>query len=142
MFAMLTEGIIGYQGTLGLILQHLNRLNVTLSSDLYTSFYRGWHFETIHTIAWCMIVNGAVQGILCMHDNWKNPKRLVKIYIVLAIIVLALTYPVWVAVENAMGGQTPYSVGWGDPANPVLSCFREFLGFRCYQSLCVKSMGE
>ncbi len=109
-FGMLTEGVIGYQGTLGEFFLHMGVISQAKWSAyvLDLTLWRGWHIETIHTIAWCMIVNGIVQGILCSHDNWKNPKRLVKIYAILAILVLVVTFPIWQLVQNAMGGQLPY----------------------------------
>ncbi len=87
-FAALSEGIIGYQGALG---------NLFLSnSDWWTSIlYRGYHMETIHTIAWCVIVNGIVQFFLARKEGWKKSKRNIKIYVILIVVVLALTPLMW-----------------------------------------------
>jgi len=101
------------------VILHLGVINQpsVQSYVLNLTLWRGWHFETIHAIAWCMIVNGLVQGILCRNGNWKNPKRLVIIYVILAVIVLAVTFPVWELVQNAMGGFTPYASDTAYAAN-------------------------
>lgn len=87
-FAHLSEGLIGYHGAIGdLVLGEENWLN--------TMWYRGFHQETIHAVAWCVIINGIVQGILSMGNGWKKINRNIKIYAILAIIVVALSQFVW-----------------------------------------------
>jgi hypothetical protein len=91
-FAMLTEGVIGYQGALGNIFRSLNNIQ---NADVEVAFYRIWHFETIHTIAWAIIVNGIIQGLLSRNGKWKDTKYMFKMYTLIAIIVLALTPLAW-----------------------------------------------
>ncbi len=88
-FAYLAEGIIGYKGAIG---------DVLIGSpqggwDLI--FHRGYHMETIHAVAWCVILNGIVQGLLSMNGGWKKIDRNIKIYAILAIIVVVVTQFVW-----------------------------------------------
>ena len=91
-FAMLTEGLIGYHGTFGQFFLHLNN---PAETPWETMLY-GWNiFETIHTIAWCLIINGIAQGLLSLKDNWKNTRRMIISYIILAVVVVGLTQPIW-----------------------------------------------
>ncbi len=91
-FAMLTEGLIGSHGAFGHFFLHLdNPTETPWELMLYN-----WNiFETIHTIAWCIIINGCVQGLLSLKDNWKNAKRMIISYAILAIVVIGLTQPIW-----------------------------------------------
>lgn len=89
-FAYLAEGIIGYKGALGELL-----LGKGLDHSIEIMLYRGYHMETIHTVAWCVIINGIVQGVLSMGDGWKKVNRNIKIYAILAIITVVLTQFVW-----------------------------------------------
>lgn len=102
MFAVLTEGVIGYQAYLG---------NLFLGSNDPTSIlWRGLHMETIHTIAWCVIINGIVQWILARRGGWRKPKRNIKIYAMLAVAVLVATSFVWYGVTLIVPGY-PYALG-------------------------------
>ncbi len=91
-FAFLTEAIIGNNGVFGSIMQNLDQ-----PSDIgwEKALYNFNNFETIHTIAWCIIINGAIHMGLSKNNGWKDTMKLVKIYAVLAILVFFLTQPVW-----------------------------------------------
>jgi uncharacterized membrane protein len=95
-FAMLCEGLIGYQGLFGNFLKHLNN---PASTEWTVMLWRWNYFETIHTIAWCLIINGCVQGLLSLKGNWKNTKQLIITYALLAVAVVALTQPIWELVK-------------------------------------------
>ncbi|TFF96124.1 MAG: hypothetical protein EU547_06780, partial [Promethearchaeota archaeon] len=86
-FAMLIEGLIGYQGLIGVFARSLDD---PLATEWTVMLWRWNFFETIHTIAWCIIINGCVQGLLSLNGNWKNTKKLIVIYGILAVIVVAL----------------------------------------------------
>jgi hypothetical protein len=103
-FAYLVEGTTGYLGALGDFFHNLN--NPGGPNYLGTMFSRFAHFETIHTIAWCLLINGIVQYFLSRNDRWKNIGFQIKVYAVLAIVVVAITQPVWWLVETygAQGG--------------------------------------
>jgi uncharacterized membrane protein len=99
-FAMLVEGLIGYHGALGENIQQALAAAsdpalapATWSWDVAT--WRFNHFETIHTIAWCIILNGIVHGYLSSKEKYRDKVKLIKTYILLAIIVLALTPLMW-----------------------------------------------
>jgi hypothetical protein len=92
-FGMLSEGLIGYHGTLGKLLGHLDNINI--ESALNQALFYWNNFETIHTIGWCIVLNGIVHGLISRDNGWKNPKKMMKIYIFLAIFVLILTQFVW-----------------------------------------------
>ena len=51
--------------------------------------------ETIATIAWCMIINGIVQGLLSINGGYNKIRRNIIIYAILAIIVIIVTQPLW-----------------------------------------------
>ncbi|TFF93661.1 MAG: hypothetical protein EU544_05535 [Promethearchaeota archaeon] len=100
-FAVLTEAWIGYHGALGEA--------ILLKEDwLMTGLTRGYHMETIHTIAWCIIINGLVHAALARNEKWKDVDRNIKIYVVLAILIVVLTLPIWLAVDSLIPGY-PYA---------------------------------
>ncbi|MHA1213423.1 MAG: hypothetical protein ACTSSH_13310, partial [Candidatus Heimdallarchaeota archaeon] len=91
-FAMLCEGLIGYQGLLGNFFKNLTNPAAT---EWQVMLWRWNFFETIHTIAWCIIINGCIQGLLSLKGNWRNTKNMIISYIVLAVGVIGLTQLVW-----------------------------------------------
>ncbi|NHJ05944.1 MAG: DUF1624 domain-containing protein [Candidatus Heimdallarchaeota archaeon] len=118
-FAMLCEALIGYHGAFGNFFRYLDRIPEYFQYDPNLNFehwgevidynwqvllYRWNHFETIHTIAWCLIINGIVQGILSLKERWKNRKQMIITYAILAVIVVGLTQPVWEIVKLILPG--------------------------------------
>lgn len=102
-FAMLAEGLIGYLGAFGNLVGDLGgTLNWTGYAN--TALTRWNHFEAIHTIAWCVIVNGIIQGILSRNDQWKNVPRLIRSYLIIAVIMVVLTVPVWIGMSIVVPG--------------------------------------
>jgi len=99
-FAMLVEGLIGYHGALG---ENVHSALVAASDPLVGPFKWSWdiatwrfnHFETIHTIAWCIILNGIIHGYLSSKEKYRDKSKLIKTYILLALIVLVLTPIMW-----------------------------------------------
>ena len=100
-FAMLCEGLIGYQGLMGNFAKSLDNI---ANTEWTVLLWRWNYFETIHTIAWCLIINGIVQGLLSLKGNWKNTKRMILAYSILALIVVGLTQPIWSLVEYLIPG--------------------------------------
>lgn len=115
-FAVLDEGVIGMHGALGTLLLQLPGPGFAgnLTIDWVSFLSSGFRFETIHTIAWCIIINGIVQGIISMNGRWKNPGSLIKIYIVLAIVVVAATQFVWNGVAWLVPGYPWTNVNYGN----------------------------
>jgi hypothetical protein len=105
-FAYLVEGVIGYHGAFGEFLQNLPGPGNpgTLAFNWTTVASQGYTFETIHTIAWCIILNGVVHGILSANGRWRNTRFLLTAYVVMAIIVIAVTPLVWNAVAALVPG--------------------------------------
>jgi hypothetical protein len=87
-FAYLAEGIIGYKGAIG---------EWAIGNENWQDliYYRGYHMETIHAVAWCVILNGLFQGFLSINGNWKNIRRNIRIYAIAGIIIIIATQFVW-----------------------------------------------
>ncbi|MHA1211591.1 MAG: hypothetical protein ACTSSH_03930 [Candidatus Heimdallarchaeota archaeon] len=100
-FAMLSEAIIGYHGVFGEVFKHLNNPSAIPWEN---ALWRWNTFETVHTIAWCLIINGSIQGLLSLKENWKNTKRMIISYIVLAVAIIGLTQPIWNFIGNVIPG--------------------------------------
>ncbi len=96
-FAFLVEGTLQYYG-----------LFQTIRSgemDFTRILWKGYTMETVHTIAWCMIINGIIQGLLSINGGHRKIKRNIIIYAIMAIVVVACTQFVWdwsSAVVNAL----------------------------------------
>jgi hypothetical protein len=95
--AVLTEAVIGYHGYLGEVaLGRPDRWDILL--------YRGFHQETIHAVAWCIILNGIVQGMLSVNGGYKKIKRNIIIYLFLAAIIFTISAPVWEGLRYSFPG--------------------------------------
>jgi hypothetical protein len=64
--AMFSAAFLGYHGAWGSVMTNLHRLPDIWSGELdITSWrYNGYVFETLHTIGWCTLLNGCIQGVL------------------------------------------------------------------------------
>ncbi|MFX1595318.1 MAG: hypothetical protein ACFFBK_04565 [Promethearchaeota archaeon] len=100
-FAMISESMLSIHGAFANLMKTLDDVSAW---NWQVILYRGYHFETIHTIAWCIIVNGIVQALLSRKDGWKNPNRLIKIYMILIVVVIVLTPLLWWLVDLAIPG--------------------------------------
>ncbi len=102
-FGMLTEGLIGYNGALGGLVRDLGGA-LRWNTYIVTALTRWNHFETIHTIGWCVILNGVIQGALSRREQWKNVPGMIRNYAIIAVAVVALTIPVWIGVGILVPG--------------------------------------
>ncbi|MHA1110331.1 MAG: hypothetical protein ACTSRE_04475 [Promethearchaeota archaeon] len=106
--AIITETITGYNAFAGeFVYGDANQWVMIL--------YRGFHFETIHAVGWCVILNGITHGILSLKGGWKKINRNIKIYFVLILIVVIFTPSVWNFVQKIIPGY-PYETRepfWG-----------------------------
>ncbi len=98
---MITETLTGYGGYLG-------NLAIGRPETWTVIFSNFFHFETIHAIGWCVILNGITQGILSLKGGWKKINRNIVIYMILAILVVAITPTIWNAVSKFEG--YPYGI--------------------------------
>ncbi len=101
-FAHLVEGPLGYHGSIGQIFRHLNDVSTERMAN--AALQHAFHFETIHTIAWCVLANGITHGLLVMIHGLDNLKKIMKSYVILAGVILLLTPFAWIMVENLMPG--------------------------------------
>ncbi|MCX6649833.1 MAG: hypothetical protein NTV61_10680 [Candidatus Bathyarchaeota archaeon] len=115
LFGMLTEAVTGYNGSLGLFVRDLGG-TYRWSLYLQTALWRWNWFEMIHTIGWCVILNGIIQGIVSRKEQWKNMSHLIRTYLILAVVMVALTIPVWVGVSQIVPGYPwqPTTTGGGE----------------------------
>ncbi len=100
-FAMISESILGIHGAIPNLMKSLDDPSAW---NWQVILYRAYHFETIHTIAWCIILNGVVQGILSRKGSWENPSKLINIYLLLIGIIIVLTPIMWWLVDLIIPG--------------------------------------
>ncbi|MCD6336783.1 MAG: hypothetical protein J7M01_00940 [Candidatus Marinimicrobia bacterium] len=123
-FAMLVEGVIGYHGDVGYNIHLALRAasNPELAPVTWVWDHALWrfnHFETIHTIAWCIILNGIVHSYLISKDKYKDKHKLIRTYIILAIIVLVLTPLAW-GLAKVIIPAYPIQMGGYEVSYPVI----------------------
>ncbi len=90
-FAMISEALIGYNGSLGHFFNHLD----TLQWEWDTAATRWGTFEAIHTIAVCVIINGAIQALLSLNEGWRDPQKQMVVYVIIAFVVIFATKYIW-----------------------------------------------
>ena len=115
LFGMFTEAVTGYNGSLGLFVRDLGG-TYRWSLYLQTALWRWNWFEMIHTIGWCVILNGIIQGIVSRKEQWKNVSHQIRTYLIIAVVMVALTIPVWVGVSQIVPGYPwqPTTTGGGE----------------------------
>ncbi|MBN1539365.1 MAG: hypothetical protein JW939_04415 [Candidatus Thermoplasmatota archaeon] len=98
-FAFLAESTIGHHGFIGRMaysdLSSGASLMEAVSANSDRILYRGFHFMTLHTIAWCIIINSAIQYFLYRNGGTKKVARNVKVYIGLSAAAILLTPLMW-----------------------------------------------
>ncbi len=99
-FAMLVEGVIGYHGDIGVFVHESLKAASDPSLGAVQGFWdhslwRFNHFETIHTIAWCIILNGIIHSALSSREKYRDRNKMIETYIYLAVAVLVLTPLMW-----------------------------------------------
>ncbi len=124
-FAMLTESTIGYWGGIGELGRYLDKPLVVNWVKIFTQWGT---IEAIHTVALCVIVNGAIHGIISMKGLWKKPKIQMAIYAVLAIIVMASTSFVWRGISNVYPG-----FPWETVGKYYINSSGDIVGYTQYQ---------
>ena len=98
--AWIIESTTGYTGYIGHLLEGYDNINIMLA--------RGFQMETIHAIAWAVIINGIIQGFLSINGGYQKFKRNMIIYGILAIIVIMLTPIMWNLADKIIPGY-PYA---------------------------------
>lgn len=97
--AFLVESAIGHHGFLGRLAYYDPSSGIGLMDTVRLHsprlLYRGFHFMTLHTIAWCAIINSVIQYFLYRGEGHERTRRNTSVYIVLIISVIALTPLVW-----------------------------------------------
>ncbi len=106
-FAYLSEAVIGYHGYVAGILEQNDISPVSM-------LVSGFTMETIHAVAWCVIINGIIQGILSLKGGYLKTKRNIIIYGILTITVFAITPLIWDFTQFILPNY-PYGVGGQRP---------------------------
>jgi len=101
LFAMLSEAVLNNYSALGEIFRNLDGV---ISWNWDTVFSRWGNFETIHTIAWCVMINGVIHALISIKGLWKKPRIQMLVYLILAIGVVITTKFVWVGVTQIVPG--------------------------------------
>ncbi|MHA1822101.1 MAG: hypothetical protein ACTSU2_03100 [Promethearchaeota archaeon] len=77
-----------------------------------------WHsysMTPVHCLSVAMIINGIVQGFLSRNQGYKKIKRNLWIYLILTILVIIFTQPIWnfahSLIEGYPNGHYPSSLG-------------------------------
>ncbi|MBN1389381.1 MAG: hypothetical protein JXA22_01940 [Candidatus Thermoplasmatota archaeon] len=99
LFAFLAESTIGHHGFLGRMaycdVSSGASLVEAVSANSDRILYRGFHFMTLHTIAWCIIINSVIQYVLYRNGGVGKVARNVKAYIGLSAMAVLLTPIMW-----------------------------------------------
>jgi hypothetical protein len=103
LFAMLTEAVTGYNGSFGIFVRDIGG-TYRWPTYLQIALSRWNWFETLHTIGWCVILNGLIQGIISRKEQWKNVPRQIRTYLIVAGVMVVLTIPVWIVVSKLVPG--------------------------------------
>lgn len=104
--AFLTETVLIYEGLLG-------RLIYQRDTSIVFFFYRAFHFETLHTIAWCIIINGILHYFIVLRPASKNKNyflRTVIIYLVIIVAIIVATPFVNMGITNFF--ENRYGIDW------------------------------
>lgn len=108
LFGFLAEGTLQYYAVFQTFRNGSTTFPTALlfngTPDFSRILWKGFTMETIHTIAWCMIVNGIVQGLLSLNGGHSKINRNIIIYVILAIVVVIVTQPIWNVIYNSFGG--------------------------------------
>lgn len=102
----LSETILLYEGLLG-------RLIYQKSTAIEFFFHRVFHFETLHTIGWCLVFNGIMHYFIALRPASKNKdyfKRGVIIYLVIIVAIIVATP--FVNMGIAQFFETTYGLDW------------------------------
>lgn len=108
LFAFMVEAVIGHHGFIGRMAYFdpfgSSSFMEAASSNSSRILYRGYHFMTLHTIAWSVIINSIIQYFLYRKGGISKVARNVKVYIGLTVAVVLLTPFAWMFAEWLVPG--------------------------------------
>jgi len=98
-FALLVESVLGPHGFLGRMAYTPLVGDMSIGGSIVQNseviLYRGFHFMTLHTIAWAVIVNSVIQWFLLRKGGVDKVSRNVKVYLGLIVGVIVLSPVMW-----------------------------------------------
>lgn len=121
LFGFLAEGTLQYYGLFQTIRDG--------TMDFSRIIWKGFTMETIHTIAYCMIINGIIQCFLSINGGHRKIKRNMIIYGIIALFVVLCTQPIWDWVKSIIPGYPfdPFHTGRDLMYPSVGASFLEYL---------------
>ncbi|HHD15925.1 MAG TPA: hypothetical protein ENK47_04390 [Euryarchaeota archaeon] len=108
LFAFIVESTLGQHGFLG-TMAYVDPFSTpdywnVLDENSARILYRGFHFMTLHTIAWSVIVNSIIQWFLFRKGGADRNGRNVAVYVFLAVAVILLTPVMWSLADMVIPG--------------------------------------
>lgn len=98
-FAFIVESTLGQHGFFGRMAYTPLVGDMSFGESLVQNseviLFRGFHFMTLHTIAWAVIVNSVVQWALLRNGGVYKVSRNVKVYLGLIVGVIVLSPVMW-----------------------------------------------
>ena len=85
--AFLNESITGYQGMLGDAV-----LGLPFDKNM---LYRSFIAESIHAIAYAIIISAVINALLSIKGGYQKEKRNILIYLSLAVLIISITTPIY-----------------------------------------------
>lgn len=97
-FSLLVEGVLQRYAFLGTLVPAWG------PPDPSRIIWHAYAMTPVHCLSVCMIINGLVQGILSRKGGHKKFKRNIIVYIVLIVLVLVATQPIWDFAKDLIPG--------------------------------------
>ena len=94
--SMSVEGFFQYYGFLGTLING--------PIDLTRAIWHAYAMTPVTDLSICMILNGIIQYCLSIHDGYLKFKRNILIYVLIGIVVLCVTQPIWNWAKNVIPG--------------------------------------
>jgi hypothetical protein len=107
-FAFFVESVLGQHGFFGRMaytpLVGDMSFGESIVQNASVILYRGFHFMTLHTIAWAIIVNSVIQWFLLRKGGVEKVSRNVKVYLGLIVGVIILSPIMWAFASYVVPG--------------------------------------
>ena len=96
--SMIVEGTLQYYGYFGTLLFD------SFTPDPTRIIWHAFTMTPVHCLSMCMIINGIIQGFLFMNEGHLKYRRNIIIYLILTVIVILVTQPLWNLARSLIPG--------------------------------------